>query len=94
MKRDCGDGELVPCKYEVVFCKGMSDDETELKFLTLELAIQSYKAQIELLNNTSCSDVRLYATDKQGYSNCIKMWICSKNGGIAETDRLAELTKS
>lgn len=90
MKRDCGQGELIPIKWVVVSCQGRSDHEIEQSFPTLELALINYKEQLEYVLATPCSDVRLYAKDKQGYMNCMKMAIHSLSE-ITYTDRLSEL---
>lgn len=91
MKRDCGKGELIPIKFVIVSCVGQSDDEKEQEFNTLDFALSAYRAQVSILKDIKCSDVRLYIKDKQGYMNCIKSWILCKDGKINETDRTSEL---
>jgi hypothetical protein len=71
MKRDCGQGELIPIMWEVVSCKGMDDKETVSKFNLPIDAAKEFVRVFEELKNISYSNVRLYATDKQNYSNCI-----------------------
>lgn len=92
MKRDCGVGELVPIRYEVVSCSGTSDDEQVLNFKDLKMALSAYEIKITALQNVKCSDVRLYAIDKQRYANCVASWIRCANGEINTTNRLAELS--
>lgn len=91
MKRDCGQGELIPIKYVVVSCYGESDDETESSFDSLELALKNFEIQVENRKNVKCSNVRLYVKDKQNYMNCVKSWMLDFNAVTSVTDRLSEL---
>lgn len=71
MKRDCGPGILRPIKFTVVSCAGESDDEVETIHSNLKEALVEFIAR--QMSLTECSNVRLYAVDKQGYANCIKV---------------------
>lgn len=89
MKRDCGVGELKPVRWQVVSTIGKSDDESVNKFDTREQAETLFFVTEKSL--TPCSDVRLYAVDKQGYMNCIMMTIVTAQGETNKTDRRSEL---
>jgi hypothetical protein len=91
MKRDCGTGELIPVRFEVVSCKGTNDKEKESRHATLVEALAEYNHRTAMLHDIKCSDVRLYAKDKQGYANCIKSWMLDASGVVHERDRLEEL---
>lgn len=91
MKRDCGTGALIPVKYEVVSCTGKSDRETETQHTTLDEAKAEFSRRCDLVATIPCSDVRVYAVDKQKYANCIRSWILDAKGEVHETDRFHEL---
>lgn len=91
MKQDCGKGELIPSEWVVVWCSGESDKEHKDFYKTLEFALSTYNAQVMRYKDVALSDVRLYARDKQGYMNCLKMWMKCADGTVMETDRLKEL---
>jgi hypothetical protein len=91
MKRDCGPGDLIPYKWEVVSCKGMSDDETKSTHDTLELAKIEFEKRLLDVKETNCSNIRLYVKDKKGYMNCIRHWSKMANGEIMDTNRFNEL---
>lgn len=67
MKRDCGDGLLVPIAFAVVSCTGKSDRET----VTQHKTQNEYDARVKQVMRVPYSDVRMYAKDRQGYANCI-----------------------
>lgn len=90
MKRDCGQGELKPIAWEVVSTQGKSDDETVTSHATLDFALATYEARVALAT-MPCSNVRLYAKDKQGYANCIKSFIRTAQNEVHTTSRLHEL---
>lgn len=72
MWRDCDPKKaLYPTKWEVVFCKGMTDKETVTKFDNKIDAIKKFLCVYEELKNIEFSNIRLYACDKEGYMNCI-----------------------
>ena len=87
MKRDCGEGELIPIKWEVVSVAGASDKETVIGNMTKDKALETFEIKKAQLRDVQYSDVRLYALDKKGYANCMKSWFQSGR----ETDRMAEL---
>jgi hypothetical protein len=89
MKRDCGKGELIPIKWVVVSCFGQSDDEIESKYDSLGAAQIEFNRIAKGLVN--CSDVRLYAKDKQGYMNCVLSIMITLKGERFEKNRLNEL---
>lgn len=89
MKRDCGQGELKPVKYQVVSTIGQSDNEHVNTFSNLADAEMLFVVTEKRL--TPCSDVRLYAVDKQGYANCVIMTIVTLQGQVNKTDRRNEL---
>lgn len=91
MKRDCGNGELIPIKWVVVSVVGQTGDKHEQKFLTKDFAESAYRAKTEITLLNECSSSILYAKDKQGYMNCIKSTIHCKGGQINESDRSNEL---
>jgi len=92
MKRDCGNGELVPVKYEVVYCVGEhSDDEIVLERRTFNEAKEVFQSKLPEIQATRCSNLRLYALDKQGYANCIISYTHCKNGEKTINDRTNEL---
>ena len=91
MKRDCGEGELIPIKYEIVYCIGEYDEEFVSKSSTKEAALKEYAKHLQLILDTKCSNIRLYAIDKEGYSNCIKSCIHTKQGEKYFTDKTNEL---
>lgn len=93
MKRDCGMGELIPNKFEVVHVIGQSDDENVSEFDTLEQAKTEFDKVAILVKQTKCSDARLYVKDKKGYANCILMLIHMNDGRVELcTNRIAELS--
>jgi len=89
MKRDCGEGELIPTSWRVVSCIGKIDNETETKLSTKEAALEVFKLVVEKAKQIPHSDVRLYACDRQGYANCVLYY--SQNGGGIISDRMSEL---
>lgn len=91
MKRDCGNGELIPVKWEVVWCVGQSDSEKERGFSTRESALEVFEELCCVIRNDRCSNVRLYAKDKAGYANCMKSFTVCVDGSVNETDRMSEL---
>lgn len=91
MKRDCGIGELIPVKFEVVSCLGKSDVETETSHATLKEASEEFAKRKSASAGRPCSNVRLYAKDKAGYANCVQSWVLTKQGEETETNRLKEL---
>jgi hypothetical protein len=91
MTRDCGNGELVPIRFEVCSCFGPSDNESHKAFAHLADALAYFTTLKTTLQAVRCSNVRLYATDKKGYSNCIRSWTLDFHGVIFEKDRLSEL---
>ena len=91
MKRDCGEGELIPVKWEVVSCQGMSDSETVTTYRNFVDAKGAFDSVWSVVRNTPCSDVRLYAKDKQDYCNCIISRIITKDNMVYENDRTKEL---
>lgn len=88
MNRDCGKGRLIPIKYTLVYCVGMSDDETTKSIP------DPYSSEYEELLTIlpPHSNIRAYAWDKQGYANCIRSSYIDKDGVVTElTNRLTEL---
>lgn len=88
MKQDCGEGQLIPNSYSIVYCKGKDDKEIVQKYDTIEFALSTYRAQVALLKDIEFSNARLYANCKKGYANCILFW-SQKQGEVI--NRLAEL---
>lgn len=78
MKRDCGLGELIPVRWEVVSCIGKTDRETVKKFTTEQMARELFEAVADTL--PAFSNVRLYATDRFGYSNVLARVFADEKG--------------
>lgn len=91
MKRDCGPGDLIPIKYEVVSCAGKTDTEVVTKHNTLQEALAEHENRKTKLAGVVCSNIRLYAKDKKGYANCVKRWMIDARGEVGEVDRTNEL---
>src|ERR1051325_5720910 len=90
MKRDCGEGELVPHCYEVVWCVGQSDREFKKKHQTLQLAQSHFEELVSQFIHYS--NAGLYVLDKKGYANCLLSKFMSETGEIQTSmDRIAEL---
>jgi hypothetical protein len=89
MKRDCGEGELIPVKWELVYCPPHSDREQTQTFPTLDSAMPEWERKSKTL--VACSDLRLYAVDKKGYGNPIMTIMVNVNGEAHTTDRRSEL---
>ena len=88
MDRDCGKGRLIPVRFNLVWCVGMSDEEQKKDVSDPS----STEFESILKGLPPCSNIRLYAWDKQGYANCIKSAYIDKEGLVADsTDRLHEL---
>lgn len=89
MKRDCGKGELVPYRYEIVHVVGRSDKE----FKTPVTATEADAKFEEILSRLiPYSNIMLYALDKQGYANCIRsVWVTQDGKLSVATDRRSEL---
>lgn len=92
MKRDCGEGDLIPVEWEVLSVIGQSDDEDIQVFQHYDEAMIAYNKLVSKINETPCSNVRLYAKDKQGYANCILTLTHCFNGEKITTDRTKELS--
>jgi hypothetical protein len=84
MKRDCGNGELIPIRQFILYSIGMSDEKHKERDVT---------RWDNILNNLPpFSIIRLYAEDKQGYCNCIySIRIDAYKERITCTDRRSEL---
>ena len=92
MKRDCDkEHDLIPIKYQVMFCKGQNDHESVKTFTELQQALDYFDVIESELTEINCSDVRLYAVDKQRYANCIKVFLHRFDGSIYKSDRTNEL---
>jgi hypothetical protein len=92
MKRDCGDGELIPNKFQLIWCQGASDTEHKQALpLDLVAARDTFRTKVAALTEPY-SSVRLYVEDRKGYRNCILSASRDSNGGIQpRTDRTNEL---
>ena len=88
MKRDCGQGQLIPVKYSLAWNIGISDNESYKK-----LVDPFSKEYDELLATLPpYSNIRLYAWDKVGYTNCVRSSYVDRDGVVTEsTNRLEEL---
>lgn len=88
MNRDCGKGKLVPILYTLMYCIGRSDTD-----IVKNIADPFTKEYDEVLATLPAySNIRMYAWDKQGYSNCIRSSCVDKDGVAKEiTNRLTEL---
>jgi hypothetical protein len=73
MIRECDElhRPLYPVKWEIIYCKGMKDKEYVSTFTNQELAIREYVKILDVLKSVPYSNIRFYATDKEGYSNCL-----------------------
>ena len=91
MKRDCGEGELIPIKWEVVTCFGESDDEMITKHPSFNSAKGVFDSLVVSAKTVPCSKIGLYAIDKHGYANCILSFIHTKQGEFCIDDRTSEL---
>lgn len=88
MKRDCGDGELVPYCYKIIYSPGTSDREVKIPATGIDdPRFEDILSRLEAYGN-----VRLYVMDKQGYMNCIRHVFITENGEICiAKDRRNEL---
>lgn len=89
MKRDCGKGDLIPIRWELVYSPPYSDKELVTKFKTLDEAMPSWNERSKIL--VACSNLRLYAVDKKGYANPVMSIFINVNGIVQTTDRRSEL---
>lgn len=87
MNRDCGKGRLIPVRFSLVWCVGMSDEEQKKDIS--EPNSDEFETILKKL--PPCSNIRLYAWDKQGYANCIKSSFIAKDGLVTHTSRVHEL---
>ena len=87
MKRDCGKGELIPHRYEIVYHVGMSDNKVKMP----ATGPNDPKFEEVLSRLIPHSHIMLYALDKQGYANCIRSVALSRAGEVSIRDRRAEL---
>lgn len=67
MKRDCGEGELIPNHYKVRYHLEKAGKELKKKFKELDKAKEFFD-QLEL---KPFGNAMLYVCDKEGYANCI-----------------------
>ncbi len=91
MKRDCGEGELKPVKWEVVSSVGRTDFGTECEYSSKKEAIAEFESVKKALEDKLCSSIRLYAKDKQGYANCVRNWTLTAQGLVLENSRMDQL---
>lgn len=87
MNRDCGKGRLIPVRFNLVWSVGQSDEEQSKDVSEPNTG----EFEVILKELPPCSNVRLYAWDKQGYANCIKYSYVSKDGLVTSSSRLHEL---
>ena len=87
MKRDCGNGDLIPVKY---FIKYQSDSSDRERTIQIDNPY-SHEYDAVLFTLPPLGNIRLYARDKAGYCNCIRSDIIGSDGICISTDRRAEL---